>query len=139
MPPGWTDAVRDALADGQVAGGAFRLRFDEPGAAFRVLEWGVRLRVACFGLPYGDQAIFVRRRVLEDVGGIPDVDFMEDLDLVRAIKTRGRLRVLTLPVTTSGRRYRESGVLRTVCLHLAAALLWKAGAPRDRIAAWVRG
>ena len=139
LPPGWAEAVRESLADGRVAGGAFRLRFDETGAVFRVLEWGVRLRVALFGLPYGDQALFVRRRVLEDLGGIPDVRFMEDLDLVKAIKTRGRLRVLPLPVVTSGRRYRQSGVLRTVLLHGLAVLAWRAGVPRDRIQAWVRG
>lgn len=139
LSAGWPDAVREALADAGVAGGAFSLRFDEPEAGFRLLEWGVRLRVACFGLPYGDQAIFVRRSVLDAIGGIPDVPFMEDLDLVQAIKSRGRLRVLPLPVTTSGRRYRRAGFARTVGRHLAALLLWRAGVERARIAAWVRG
>jgi hypothetical protein len=129
--------VREALADPSVAGGAFRLRFDDRGPAFRLLEWGVRLRVALFALPYGDQAIFVRRRVLDEVGGIPDASFMEDLDLVRAIRSRGRLRVLSLPVITSARRYRQQGVLRTVLLHAVAALGWALGVDRTRIERWV--
>jgi rSAM/selenodomain-associated transferase 2 len=139
LSPGWDERVRDALADGRVAGGAFRLRFDDPGAAFRLLEQGVRLRVALFRLPYGDQGIFVRRRVLEAIGGIPAVPFMEDLDLVRAIRRQGRLQLLELPVVTSGRRYRQAGLVRTVALHGLAALLWSLGVPRGRIERWVRG
>ena len=138
LSPGWADALANALDDSQVAGGAFRLHFDEQGLAFRLLEWGVRLRVALFALPYGDQAIFVRRRVLQEIGGIPAVDFMEDLDLVAAIKARGRLRVLSLPVTTSGRRYRRAGIVRTVLRHGIASLAWSFGVDRARIARWVR-
>jgi rSAM/selenodomain-associated transferase 2 len=139
LEPGWADAIGEALADPSVAGGAFRLRFDDPGRAFRLLEWGVRLRVALFKLPYGDQAIFVRRRVLEEVGGIPDTSFLEDLDLVKAIRSRGRLRALPLSVTTSSRRYRRQGLLRTVALHGLAALAWSLGVDRSRIERWVRG
>jgi rSAM/selenodomain-associated transferase 2 len=139
LPPGWTDAVQAALDDPRVAGGAFRLRFGERGVAFRLLERGVRLRVALFGLPYGDQAIFARRCVLDEIGGIPDVGFMEDLDLVAAIKTRGRLTVLPLPVTTSGRRYSQAGIVRTILLHLIATAAWSLGMERTRIERWVRG
>jgi rSAM/selenodomain-associated transferase 2 len=139
LPSGWAEAVERLLRNSGVVGGAFRLCFDEPGAAMRLLEWGVRLRVALFGLPYGDQAIFVRRSVLEDIGGVPDVPFMEDLDLVKAVRARGRLVVLPLPVETSARRYRQAGVLRTVVLHLIATAAWGAGVDRLRILRWVRG
>jgi rSAM/selenodomain-associated transferase 2 len=138
LQPGWTEAVQGALADAKVAGGAFRLRFEDPGVVFRLLEWGVRLRVALLGLPYGDQGIFVRRSALDAIGGIPDVGIMEDLDLVRALKRVGGLRVLPLPVTTSGRRYRRKGVARTLGLHLVAVLAWSLGAPRARVERWLR-
>ena len=139
LAPGWRRAVERALGEPGVVGGAFRLHFDEASPVFRVLEWGVRLRVALLGLPYGDQALFARRSVLEALGGIPQVDFMEDLDLVRALRARGRLRRLRLPVLTSGRRYRERGVLRTVGLHSVAALGWALGWERPRLERWVRG
>ena len=104
LPAGWDRAVARALGKPTVAGGAFRLRFDERRVGLRILEWGVRLRVALFALPYGDQAIFVRRDVLDAVGGVPLVSFMEDLDLVRAVKTRGRVVALPLPVTFDASR-----------------------------------
>lgn len=138
LPPGWADRVRAALADSEVAGGAFRLEFDQRTPGLRMLEWGVRLRIALFALPYGDQAIFVRRRVLDEIGGVPQAPLMEDLDLVRAIQRVGRLIVLTDPVTTSARRYLSGGILRTALAHSLAALAWSAGVDRDRIGRWLR-
>jgi len=138
LPDGWDAAVRRALGDADVVGGAFRLRFDERSPVFRLLEWGTRLRVALLRLPYGDQALFVRRSVLDAIGGLPQVPIMEDLDLVAALKRRGRLVLLALPVTTSARRYCERGPLRTAVLNLLAALAWACGLERARIAAWYR-
>ncbi len=128
--------MRAALADPDVAGGFFELRFDERTIALRLVEWGTRLRVALFSLPYGDQAIFVRREVLEEAGGVPIVPLMEDLDLVQAIKTRGRLARVPLPVVTSARRYRAGGVLPTMLRHWLALIAWRLGIDRRRVARW---
>ena len=138
LSPGWEQAVAHAVEDPAVAGGAFRLRFDERAVGLRILEWGVRLRVALFALPYGDQAIFVRRDVLAAIGGVPPVSFMEDLDLVRAVKTQGRVLALPLPVTTSARRYRRDGIARTAVRNLLAAVAWSVGVERARVEGWVR-
>jgi rSAM/selenodomain-associated transferase 2 len=136
LAPGWERAVRAALADPGVVGGAFRLRFDAASPSMRLIEWGARLRVALFALPYGDQALFARRTALEAAGGVPQVPIMEDLDLVRALQRRGRLALLALPATTSGRRYRARGVLRTWLRNALAAAAWGLGVERGRIAAW---
>ncbi len=137
LPEGWDNAVRRALDDPAVAGGAFRLKFEDEGPAIRVVEWGARIRGSWLGLPFGDQALFARRSVLEEIGGVPDVPVMEDLDLVRAIKTRGRLSLLALPATTSARRFRSKGVARTSLTHALATLAWGLGVDRRRLASWL--
>jgi len=137
LPRGWTEAVRTALERPGVVGGAFRLRFDEHRWVARVVERTVRLRIALFALPFGDQALFARRSVLDEIGGIPDVPVMEDVDLVRAMKQRGRLALLAMPVTTSARRYREQGWLRTVGQHWLAMQAWRIGVDRQRVASWL--
>lgn len=137
LPSGWAKAVQDALTDPGIVGGAFRLRYDERSAAMRMVERFVRLRVALYALPFGDQALFARCRVLEEIGGIPDVPVMEDVDLVRAMKSRGRLALLALPATTSARRYREAGWLRTVSRHWLAMQAWRFGVDRRRVAEWL--
>ncbi len=136
LPPGFDTAVRAALRDPAVVGGAFRFRFDQPSLSLRVVEWGARLRCALFDLPYGDQALFVRREVLERIGGVPQAPILEDLDLVKAMRRHGRLTRLRLPATTSARRYRAGGVFRTMFRHWLVASAWLLGLDRERIAAW---
>lgn len=136
LPPGWSRGVEAALADPAVAGGCFRLRFDASTLSLALVEWGAGLRVALLGLPYGDQALFVRRRILEQIGGVPQVPIMEDLDLVRAAKRAGRLARVPLAVTTSARRYQERGTLRTALRNLLALCAWRLGLDRERVRAW---
>jgi rSAM/selenodomain-associated transferase 2 len=138
LPRGFAPALERALGDPRVVGGSFRLRFAERAPGLRLIEWGVRLRVALLGLPYGDQALFVRRAVLERVGGVPQVPIMEDLDLVRLLSREGRLARVPLAVATSARRYRARGVARTFVRNALAALGWGLGLDRERIAAWYR-
>jgi rSAM/selenodomain-associated transferase 2 len=138
LPVGYDAAVRRALEDPAVSGGAFRFRFERHSVALRIVEWGARLRVALFRLPYGDQALFLRRPVLESLGGVPQVPIMEDLDLVRGMRSAGRLALLSLPAVTSARRYEARGALRTMLRNWAAAAAWAFGADRTRVAAWYR-
>ena len=105
--------------------------------ALRVVEAGARLRAALFGMVYGDQALFVRRSTLEALGGVPDVPIMEDLDLVSAMKRRGRVALLPLDATTSARRHSARGPLRTALRHTLAALGWSVGVDRARLQHWV--
>ncbi|MAG32226.1 MAG: glycosyltransferase [Deltaproteobacteria bacterium] len=137
LPPGWVQDMCRVLSDPGCTGGAFTFGFAERGARERWIEWWVALRVAAFGLPYGDQALFMRRTVLEEMGGVPIVPIMEDLDLVRGIKRAGRLRMLPLVAETSSRRYAERGGLRTVFQHGIALLGWTLGWDRERLAEWM--
>lgn len=137
LPPGWEVEVERALEDPEVSGGAFRLRFDERRPGLRLIEGWVRLRVALFALPFGDQAIFVRRDVLNEIGGVPRAPVMEDVDLVAAMKSQGRVVALPQSVTTSARRYLRGGVLRTAWGHSLALAARLAGVDRSRIQSWL--
>jgi rSAM/selenodomain-associated transferase 2 len=139
LGPGWDSAVRGTLADERVAGGAFRLRFDSGRAVYRVFERGVALRCRLGGAPYGDQALFVRRAVLEAAGGLAPVPIFEDLDLVRAIRRSGHLALLPEVAWTSVRRYEARGPVRAMARNLAAAGAYLLDVDRERVARWYRG
>jgi glycosyltransferase involved in cell wall biosynthesis len=125
LPEGFTASMENALSDPGVVGGAFGFRFDWSDhsttrfqrLSLRVVQWAARLRNKWFGLAYGDQAIFIRPRVLSKFGGIPLVSSLEDLDLVLKLQRRGRFVVLPMDIATSARRYLEAGVWRTVASH----------------------
>ncbi|MEX2207521.1 MAG: TIGR04283 family arsenosugar biosynthesis glycosyltransferase [Myxococcota bacterium] len=138
LEPGWSEAVLAALEDPGVAGGAFGLRFEAPGLGYRLIERGVELRSRIVGLPYGDQALFVRKRVLDLAGGIRPVPIFEDLDLVQAIKRAGRLALLRACVFTSARRYARNGVLRQLVRNNTALAGYLLDLERERIARWYR-
>ena len=138
LPLGFDSAIQQLLGDRRAVGGAFGFRFDEPGVALRLVEWGVKLRVAIFGMPYGDQALFVRRSVLDEIGGVPQAVIMEDLDLVSSMQRHGQVAQIAMPVTTSARRYLRHGVLRTMLRNWVMASGWVLGIDRNRLASWYR-
>lgn len=138
LEAGWAEQLRAALRDPAVAGGAFSLRFESGRFAFRLVEAAVAWRCRVARLPYGDQALFVRREVLERAGGIAPVPLFEDLDLVRTIRRAGKLALLEAGALTSPRRYERNGVWRTVLRNLMALLAWRLGLPRDRVSVWYR-
>ena len=104
--------MRECLSDGRVVGGSFRQRIEADGARYRLLEWGNAFRAKWLRLPYGDQAIFVRRKDFDELGGFPEIPLMEDVTLMRALRKRGRLALLDGPVHISARRWQKHGVVR---------------------------
>lgn len=133
LPPDWRLAIAAADADGRVCAGCFRFALDSPSPFARLVELGVRLRVLLFGLPYGDQALFVRRDVFDELGGYADVPIMEDVDLVRRLRSRGRLLRSSMAAVTSARRWERDGWVRRTGRHLGLILLYFAGVSPERL------
>jgi hypothetical protein len=133
LPRGWTDAIGLASHDPGVNAGCFRFALDSTSTMARVIERGVRVRVALFGLPYGDQGIFVRRDAFEALGGYTELPIMEDVDLVRRLRRTGRLFRSALAATTSARRWERDGWLRRSARHLAMILLYFCGVAPARL------
>ena len=134
LPSGWSEAIAAARRDPRVNAGCFRFALESPSPMARIVELGVRMRVALFGLPYGDQAIFVRREAFEALGGYADLPIMEDVDLVRRLGRRGRLFRSAQPAITSARRWEHDGWIRRTALHLALILLYVCGVAPARLA-----
>ena len=123
LPEGAAEAIRAALADAAVVGGRFDVQFDNRSLAFRMIAGLMNARSRLSGISTGDQAIFVRRLTFEAIGGYPDIPLMEDVELTRRLKRRGRLACLRLRVTTAARKWEREGVTRTIVLMWALRLL----------------
>lgn len=134
LPGGWLGGIDRAEARPDVVGGCFRFALDSTDWRARLIELGVRLRVALLALPYGDQGLFVRRDVFEALGGYADVPLMEDVDLVRRLRRRGHLLRVPVPIVTSSRRWREDGWVRRTAGNLALVTLYFLGVPPATLA-----
>ena len=80
------------------------------------------------GIATGDQAMFIRRKTFEALGGFPDFALMEDVAMSRALKTISAPLCLRAKVVTSGRRWDQNGALRTILLMWRLRLQYWLGA-----------
>ncbi len=136
LPPAGLDAVRHAMQPQQMVGGAFRLVIEPETPALRLVAWGANLRSRFGQLPYGDQALFVRRSLFETLGGYADEPFLEDVKLVRAIRRHGRLVLLPESVQTSGRRWLNEGVVYTTVRNNVIVGLFFCGVSPGTLKRW---
>ena len=116
LPPDAGDALATILSDPKVIGGAFSKVFRDPPWLTYGSRWRCRWRMRVFQFAYGDQAIFVRREALIRAGGVPDLPLMEEHYLCAALRRWGRLELAPATVSTSARRFRQRGPLRTYLL-----------------------
>jgi len=139
LPDGALAAVKRALADPGVVGGRFDVGFDGARPILKVVAWFMNTRSRLTGICTGDQAIFVRRSVFEALGGYPDIPLMEDVELSKRLKRRGRLEALRLRVTTSARKWERDGPIRTILLMWTLRILYFCGAAPARLHRWYYG
>lgn len=105
-------ALRRAAMAPAFAAGAFELLLTPRLPSLRFIAWGANRRARLLGLPYGDQALILRRDLWEKLGGFSS-QRPEDLDLVIRLRRYARIRILTPAVASSGRKWLEQGYFRT--------------------------
>ncbi len=127
-------AIRKAFRDPKVVGGCFRLVIVPTRWSLRLVAFGSNQRARRFQLPYGDQAVFVRRSDFEAVGGYPEIPIMEDVELVRKLRRRGRLLCLQETVTTPARHWNALGPFTTTLVNWATISLYFLGVSPNRLA-----
>ena len=138
LPDGYAEMVRQALDTPATVAGAFRFGAGLPHAGMRLVEWGTNIRSAILQRPYGDQGLFLEKRVFSELGGFADLPIMEDFDLVRRLRRRGRIVTLREAAVTSGRRWRKLGVLRTTLYNQCMVAGFLTGVAPDRLARFYR-
>lgn len=133
LPPLGDGLVLQALA-GDACWGRFDVRIEGRAWMLRVVAALMNLRSRLSGIATGDQAIFVTRQAFEQVGGFPAQPLMEDIEISRRLKRLGRPACLSARVCTSGRRWEQRGVWRTIVLMWRLRWRYWRGEPAARLA-----
>ncbi|MGD9022720.1 MAG: TIGR04283 family arsenosugar biosynthesis glycosyltransferase [Deltaproteobacteria bacterium] len=113
LPIGYLRLIGRALANPSVVFGAFRLSIWPKEPALELVSLMANLRSRFLRMPYGDQALFVRRDTYIEVGGFRDWPVMEDVDLVRRLNRVGDFRLVEIPVRSSARRWKRENLVYT--------------------------
>jgi rSAM/selenodomain-associated transferase 2 len=114
LPPDADQLVLAGLTNSGRAWGRFDVAIDGHEPLLRVVAQLINMRSRLTRIATGDQAMFMTRAAFAEVGGFPDVPLMEDIILSARLKRLSRPLCLGQRVTTSARRWRAHGVLRTV-------------------------
>jgi len=131
LPSDAVSWVESALRDPAIVAGAFRtwtVADDGEAPIWAPLLHLADLRSRYTGLPYGDQALFVRAAVFQRLGGFPDQPLMEDLELSRRLRAVGSVVTVPASVRVSGRRFLARPAYYTVMVNVFP-LLYRMGIP----------
>lgn len=117
LPSGYCQVIKNILSQPKVIAGAFQLAIEGEAKSLRLIETMVNIRSRFFALPYGDQALFIKREVFESLGGFAELPIMEDFELVGRLKSQGKIEIAPSAVLTSGRRWNKLGVCQTTLIN----------------------
>lgn len=120
IPPlSFDEDIIKAVSEGYEAG-CFTLQFDAPHPGLRFYAWFTKLKSTL--VRFGDQSLFVTKSLFENIDGYDEtLIVMEDQQIVRKIKKMTPFAIISNPVVTSARKYRENGVYR---LQVVFFLIW---------------
>lgn len=136
LPENFENCVLAAATRKEFCAGAFSLGIDSDVASLRFIERVANWRSRFFQMPYGDQALFVARNLFHEIGGYPDYPIMEDFELVRRLKRKGKIAILPESVQTSPRRWLNFGILKTWLLNQMIIVAYYLGISPQRLSQW---
>nr|WP_277882885.1 TIGR04283 family arsenosugar biosynthesis glycosyltransferase [Leptolyngbya sp. FACHB-671] len=139
LPKEFAGLICQTLAQPKTIAGAFALRIDGQNPGLRLVEWGVNMRSRYFQMPYGDQALFLRAETFHHFGSFPELPIMEDFELVRRLRRKGKVAITPASVLTSARRWEKLGVIRTTLLNQVIIAAYLLGISPEKIVRWYRG
>ncbi|AAZ19009.1 possible glycosyl transferase [Psychrobacter arcticus 273-4] len=96
--------------------GRFDVRLDSPEWMLSIVSQMMNWRSRLSGIATGDQAIFIKKTLFEQLGGYPQQPLMEDIELCKRLKAIGKPACLRSKVITSARRWQQYGTWRTILL-----------------------
>lgn len=139
LPNDFVNQILRVLSEPNVVAGAFRLGITNPTFGMKIIERLANWRSVQLQMPYGDQAIFLSAEEFLAIGGFSDIPIMEDVELIRRLRKRGRIRIASASVQTSSRRWEKLGLWKTTAMNQACILAYYVGVSPRRIHRWYYG
>jgi len=134
LPANAAALIHAAFDATDAVAGAFRTRTVAEGSASWVRHWlwlaDLRSRVS--RLPYGDQALFVRRSAFARAGRFPAQPLFEDFEMARRLRRIGRIMILRETVDVSGRRFLTRPFFYLTLMN-TMPLLYRLGVPAETL------
>jgi len=121
------EQIQSAFKDENIQAAAFKQKIHSPKLFCRVIEWGNAWRVRYRGLAFGDQGICIRKDFFAELGGFPDVPFLEDLILMDQVRSQEKVKFLPGPLHISARRWEENGPIKQTLHNMSLIRAYRKG------------
>ena len=138
LPEKFDKLILNSFKQPGIVGGAFELRINSDIPALRLIERLANWRSRSLKTPYGDQAIFILSKFFHQAGGFPNIPILEDFEMIRRLKKKGKITTLSVPVLTSPRRWQNLGILQTTLINQLVIVAYFMGIAPETIAYWYR-
>lgn len=132
LPETADQLIINAMAQGYLWG-RFNVRLSGHHFLFRIIETMMNGRSCLTGIATGDQGIFVKREIFEQIGGFPEIKLMEDIELSKNLKKIGKPACIKPRITTSSRKWENNGIVKTVLLMWRLRLQYFFGTSADKL------
>jgi len=125
LPPKGLTRIETLMAQDGIVAGSFSLSFEEPDLFLKLYALFSRINHLLF--TYGDQGLFMTRRIYELIGGFQEIPIMEDVEIQKRLRKMGRFVKIRPPVVTSARRFLTYGIIKQQFLNIGLVSLYHAG------------
>ncbi len=115
------------------AWGFFRLALADDAPVYRVIERAINWRTRLTRVAGGDQGLYFAADFFDALGGFPPLPLMEDIAITKLARRRAAPRIVAAPISSSSRRWRRNGVVRTVLLMWGLRLAYWLGVDPRRL------
>jgi rSAM/selenodomain-associated transferase 2 len=134
LPDQGLKKIEAALEKREVMAGAFHLAIRSEKFILKTVAFLANLRCRLNRIPYGDQALFIRKEDFDGLGGFEDIPLMEDVALMRRIKKEGgKIEIIPDRVTTSPRRWEKEGVIHCTLRNWTLFTFYLMGVSPERL------
>jgi hypothetical protein len=90
-------------------------------------------------IPYGDQAIFLKKEIFDRMGGFKNIPIMEDIDLMHRIKHAGyKIRFIPEQIRTSPRRWEKEGIVFCTIRNILLSTFFYIGVSPETLKKWYK-
>ncbi|TXJ37077.1 TIGR04283 family arsenosugar biosynthesis glycosyltransferase [Brachyspira aalborgi] len=125
--------IEDFIKNGNKAG-CLKIKFDSKKILMNIFAILSNLRVKYRNIAFGDQGIFIEKKLFEDIGMFEDIPLMEDYKLSIKLKNICRIKYIDSYIISSSRRFEKNGILKTALLMQKLQYMFRRGVSIDKIA-----
>ena len=114
--------------------GCLKIKFDSKKILMRICGFLSNVRAALRHIAFGDQGIFIEKKLFFDIGMFDDMPLMEDYKLSIKLKDVCPINAADSYIISSARRFEKNGIIKTMIYMQKLQYMFRNGEDIEKIA-----